>query len=61
MISELCIFDLGDETARVLLAHEGHIEAPNWHPDGYLIVNGAGRLYRVPLEAHGMALTPCGS
>ena len=32
------------------MTHEGLIEAPNWHPDGYLIVNGGGRIYRVPLE-----------
>ncbi|WP_420858507.1 TolB family protein [Marivivens marinus] len=50
MISELCLFDLS-EGVSVLLAHDGHIEAPNWHPDGYLIVNGGGRLFRVPLDA----------
>ena len=51
MMSELCIFDLATREVTVLLAHEGHIEAPNWHSDGYLIVNGGGRLYRVPLDA----------
>lgn len=50
MISELCIFDLGAAEPRVLLRHEGHIEAPNWHPEGWLLVNGGGRLYRVPLD-----------
>jgi Tol biopolymer transport system component len=49
MRSELCIFDLATDAVQVLLAHDGHIEAPNWHPDGYLIVNGGGRLFRVPL------------
>lgn len=51
MQSELCIFDLADDSVSVLLDHPGHIEAPNWHPDGYLIVNGDGRLYRVQLDA----------
>lgn len=51
MISELCIFDLATGEATVLLAHEGHVEAPNWHPDGFLLVNGGGRLFRVPLDA----------
>ena len=51
MQSEICIFDLGAHTTRVLLTHDGHIEAPNWHPGGYLIVNGGGRLFRVPLDA----------
>lgn len=50
MISELCIFDLATGTAEVLLRHDGHIEAPNWHPDGYLLVNGGGRLFRVDLS-----------
>ncbi|KJZ20787.1 hypothetical protein TW80_08545 [Loktanella sp. S4079] len=35
----------------VVLDHHGHIEAPNWHPDGYLIVNGGGLLYRVTLDS----------
>lgn len=51
MISELCILDVGTGETRVILRHEGHIEAPNWHPDGWLLVNGEGRLFRVPLEA----------
>ena len=37
--------------ATVVLTHDGHIEAPNWHPGGYLIVNGGGLLFRVPLDA----------
>ena len=51
MRSELCIYDLADDSVSVLLDHDGHIEAPNWHADGYLIVNGNGRLFRVPLDA----------
>lgn len=51
MPSELCIHDLATAATQVLLAYDGHIEAPNWHPDGYLIVNGDGLLYRVPLDA----------
>lgn len=51
MISELCIFDLSTGRETVVLRHKGHIEAPNWHPDGYLVVNGGGLLYRVPLDA----------
>ena len=51
MISELCIHDLETGKARVVLAHEGLLEAPNWHPEGFLLVNGEGRLFRVALEA----------
>jgi Tol biopolymer transport system component len=51
MQSELCIFDMKTGLVEVLLSHDGHIEAPNWHPAGYLIVNGDGLLFRVPLDA----------
>ncbi len=51
MRSELCIHDLGTGETAVLLTHEGVIEAPNWHAQGFLLVNGAGRLFRVPLDA----------
>lgn len=50
LISELCIFDLEAGQAEVLLRHDGHIEAPNWHPNGCLIVNGGGRLFSVSLN-----------
>ena len=49
--SQLCIYDCASGDVTVLLDHAGHIEAPNWHKDGFLIVNGSGKLFRVPLEA----------
>jgi Tol biopolymer transport system component len=49
MRCEICIYDLAKDEISVLLDHDGHIEAPNWHPDGYLIVNGGGLIYRVDL------------
>lgn len=60
MTSELCIHSLRDGSTRVLLAHEGLIEAPNWHPGGYLLVNGEGRLFRVPLDAPALHEVPTG-
>jgi Tol biopolymer transport system component len=52
MISELCTIAIRPgSTPRLVLTHEGHIEAPNWHPDGDLIVNGGGLLFRVPLDS----------
>ncbi len=50
MQSELCLCDLSG-AIEVVLVEDGVIEAPNWHPDGYLVVNGGGLLYRVPLDA----------
>lgn len=60
MQSELCIYDLTTSETQVILRHNGHIEAPNWHPDGYLIVNGDGLIYRVPLAAPALELIDTG-
>ena len=52
MKSHLRRFDLATGQATTILTHDGHIEAPNWDPSGpRLLVNGEGRLYRVPLDA----------
>ena len=60
MQSELCTYDLATGRTDVILRHDGHIEAPNWHPDGYLIVNGDGLIYRVPLAAPALHLIDTG-
>ena len=60
MISEVCLYDLASREVRVVLRHRGHIEAPNWHPDGYLVVNGGGRLYRLPLDMPSLELIDTG-
>ncbi len=50
MQSVLSIFDLPTGSAEILLETDRLIEAPNWAPDGsYLLVNGDGRLFQVPL------------
>lgn len=52
MRSILEIHDVTTGQTRTVLAHDGRIEAPNWSPDGaWLLVNGEGRLFRVPLDA----------
>ncbi len=51
MRSVLCIWDVAARAERVVLEVDGRIEAPNWHPDGdWLLVNGDGRLFCVPLD-----------
>jgi len=60
MRSYLDIYDLTHGSARTLLELDRHIEAPNWAPQGdFLIVNGGGRLFRVPLNAPGLEPIPC--
>lgn len=50
MKSHLAIWDMAQGHARTILTVDHRIEAPNWHPSGgYLMVNGDGRLFRVPL------------
>ena len=51
MRSFLEVYDLASGKTRLVLATDRRIEAPNWHPDGWLLVNGDGRLFRVPLDA----------
>jgi Tol biopolymer transport system component len=44
-------YEVASGRVREVLSVERRIEAPNWAPSGdWLLVNGGGRLYRVPLE-----------
>ena len=45
MRSSLEIFDLGTGQSRVVWQTDTLIEAPNWAPDGRLLVNGDGHLW----------------
>lgn len=45
--SSLEVFDLASGTCRVILRTDRLIEAPSWHPEGWFLVNGEGRLWRV--------------
>jgi len=61
--STIVIHDLARNTSRVLHEADGVWEAPNWSRDGrHLLVNSAGRLYRVPVDGSGapepLALDP---
>jgi TolB protein len=37
-----------------------HFEAPNWHPDNYLIVNSKGKIYTLDLNTRKLDLLPTG-
>ena len=48
-------YELDSGRVREVLAVEGRIQAPNWAPSGdWLLVNGEGRLFRVPLARPGL-------
>lgn len=52
MRSLLEIYDLASGHSRLVLQSDQRIGAPNWDPSGTsLLINGNGRLYRVPLDA----------
>ena len=60
-LARLWLYDLAARKARIVLETPEHIEAPNWMPDGSaLVVNGGGRLYRVPLAAPALELIDTG-
>jgi Tol biopolymer transport system component len=49
------IFDVASGRVQEVLAVDGRIEAPNWAPSGdWLLINGDGRLFRVPLAKPGL-------
>lgn len=58
MRSSLEIFTLATGQASVVLQTDRLIEAPNWHPDGWLMVNAEGLLWRVPLAAPALLPIP---
>ncbi len=61
MKSHLEIYDVASGTSRTILTQDGVIEAPNWDPSGAtLLINGSGKLYRVPLDAPRLIQVPTG-
>lgn len=60
-------YDVASGRVTEVLAVEGRIEAPNWAPrvDGkggdWLLVNGAGQLYQVPLDKPELVPVPSGA
>ena len=50
MRSSVEIYDMATGTTRVVYQTDDLVEAPNWSPDGtWLLINGGGRLFRLPL------------
>lgn len=61
LISKLEVYDLATESREIVYQEDGHFEAPNWSLDGkFLIVNSAGKLYKIELGVGGKRLIPTG-
>lgn len=45
---------------RLVASLEGRFEAPNWHPDGYLILNSGGKLWKLALTGGAPQLVATG-
>ena len=55
-------YEVATGRVREVLALAGRIEAPNWAPSGdWLLVNGGGRLYRVPLDKPALEMLDTGA
>lgn len=54
------ILDVYTGRIDTVLSFKGHVEAPNWHRDNYLIVNSYGRLYTIDLQTRTMRLLNTG-
>jgi Tol biopolymer transport system component len=52
--------DIATGKIDTVLTIRAHFEAPNWHPDHYLIVNSLGKLYTLDLNTKKLALLPTG-
>jgi len=59
--SYIQVVDVYSGKMDTILAFKGHVEAPNWHRDNYLIVNSYGKLYTIDLKSRKMALLNTGT
>lgn len=49
-VSYIQTIDIVTGKIDTVMVVRGHVEAPNWHPNQYLIVNSYGRLYTIDLK-----------
>ena len=57
-ISYVQTVDVTTGKIETILQIEKHFEAPNWHPDGYLILNSGGLLYTLDLNSRLLNILP---
>lgn len=60
MRTEIVVHEIATGAERVVHAADAHLEAPNWAPDGALLVNGGGRLWRLAPGAAALAVVDTG-
>lgn len=61
--SQVLLIDIEGPLREIIYDEPRLLEAPNWSPDGrYLLLNGDGRLWKLPVEAGGeLQVVPTGS
>lgn len=59
-ISYIQVLDITTGKIDTLLVAHQHFEAPNWHPDGYLLLNSYGKLYTFNLATKSINLLNTG-
>lgn len=60
-ISYIHTVDIQTGEIEILASEKAHYEAPNWHPDHYLILNKKGKLFTFDLKNKVFNLLPTGS
>lgn len=60
-ISYVHTVDIQTGEIDILSSIKGHYEAPNWHPDNYLILNSKGKIYSFDLQTKAINLIPTGT
>ena len=53
--SYIQILDIETGLTETVLSIKDHFEAPNWHPDNYLILNSRGKIYTMDLASKKLA------
>jgi TolB protein len=52
--SELTLINADGSGREVIFVADEIIEAPNWHPDGFLVFNAGGEIWRIDLDGSGL-------
>jgi len=59
--SYLNIADITSKKVETVLIENRHFEAPNWHKDGYLLINSYGLLEKLDLKTKELSVLPTGN